>query len=110
LALPKENRIKNKKDIDGIFKKGRTVKSSSLFIRFLDNKKDYSRVALIVPAKNVYLAVDRNKIKRMLYGELAKNRSLLKRGLDVIVVVNKKATRKDFKKLVGEFKEIMPEI
>lgn len=107
LALPKKNRLSKKKDIDRVFKNGRTVKRSFLFIRFLDSQKRYSRFTFLISAKYAPLAVDRNRIKRMLSEEVARTPSLLEQGLDVIVVMSKKVAREEFGRLVGELKELL---
>jgi len=106
MALPRKNRLTTKKDINHVFKRGRTVKGSFLFIKGLDNSRGYSRFAFIVPSKYVPLAVDRNKIKRILSGEVART-LLLGRGYDAVVVIYKKIERGRFKELAGELREIL---
>lgn len=107
MPLPKKNHLNKSKDINQVFKNGRTVRGNFLFIRFLDNQKSYSRFTFLISAKYVPLAVDRNKIKRMLSGEIARAPSLLEQGLDIIVIVSKKVTREEFGRLVGELKELL---
>jgi len=110
VALPRKNRISNKKEIDHIFKNGRTVKGSFLFIRFLNNQKGYSRFAFIAPSKHVPLAVDRSKIKRIFSGEIRKTPLLLKLGYDIIVVIHRKVERKQFGKLAEELRGVLLKI
>lgn len=107
MALPKKNRLTTKKEIDCVFKNGRTVRGSFLFVRFLKNQKRYSRFVFIIPAKSVSLAVDRNRIKRTLSGKITKTPALLARDNDVAVVVFKKVNRENFKNLAGELTELM---
>jgi len=102
VALPRKYRLSDKKDIDRVFKSGRTVKGSFLFIKLLDNKKGYSRGVFIVSSKYIPLAVDRNKIRRILSGEIAKT-LLHGFGYDTIVVIYKKIER-------GRFKELREEV
>lgn len=109
MPLTKKYRIAGKKEIDRIFKNGRTVKGSFLFIRVLKNQKDYSRFAFIVPIKHVPLAANRNKIRRMLSGEVAKLH-LLERGHDIIAVVYKKSEKSQFKYLVNELSSLLLKI
>ena len=101
MALSKKNRLTTKKDIDRVFKRGRTVKGSFLFVKRLDNPRGYSRFAFIVSSKYAPLAVDRNKIKRILSGEVAKT-LLSESGYDTIVVIYKKIERGRFKELGEE--------
>ena len=105
MALPKKNRLSLKRDVDNVFKRGRTVKGSFLFIRFLGGwEGKYSRFAFIIPSKHVPLAVDRNKIKRMFSEEVKKVPLLVKWGYDIIVVVHKKIGRERFKELGEELR------
>jgi len=109
MALPRKNRLTTKKYIDKVFKNGRTVKSSFLFIKWLDNPRGYSRVAFIVPLKYVPLAVDRNKIKRILSREVVKI-LLPGRGYDTIVVIYKKIERERFEGLREGLRETLLKI
>lgn len=107
MALPKKNRIVGKKEIEHIFKNGKTIRSSFLFIRFLNNQRGYSRFTFVVPAKYTPLAVDRNKIKRIFSGEVTKTSFLLGRDYDVIVVISRKITREKFKDLTKELRGVL---
>ena len=109
MPLPNKYRITGKNEIDGIFKNGRTVKGVFLFIRILKNQKEYSRFAFIIPIKHIPLAVDRNKIRRMFSGEVAKLR-LPQLGYDIIAVVYKKAEKSRFKELVIELNALLLKI
>jgi len=109
MALPRKNRLTTKKDIDNVFKRGRTVKGSFLFTKGFNNQRGYSRFAFIVPSKYVSLAVDRNKIKRILSEEIVKT-LLLGSGYDTIVVIYKKIERGRFKELREELKETLLKI
>ena len=106
MALPRKYRLSKKKDIDYVFKKGRTVRDSSLFIKFIDNRIGYPRFVFIVPSKCVSLAVDRNKIKRIFSEETIKL-PLPERGYDIAVVVYKKIVRSRFRELSVELREVM---
>ena len=106
LALSRTNRLTTKKDIDYIFKNGRTVRGSFLFIRVLKNQKEYSRFAFVIPIKYVPLAVDRNRIKRALSEEIRKL-ILLEHGYDMIVVIHGKVERNQLREVVGELVNIL---
>jgi len=106
VALPKKNRLTSKKDIDHVFKKGRTVKGNFLFIKRLDNQRGYSRFAFIIPSKHVPLAADRNKIRRIFSEEITKT-FLLGPDQDTIVVICKTIERRRFKELAEEIKKLL---
>jgi len=64
--LPQENRIQKKKDIEKIFKRGRTFKEASLILKTTKNSLGVSRFGFIVSQKVSKKANVRNKIKRRL--------------------------------------------
>lgn len=94
--LNKQNRLKKKKEIENVFKGGRSFYSKDLGIRFKKNNLEDSRFCLVVSAKVSKKAVIRNKIKRraryILRGDLEK----IKKGFDIVVVINKQALLNDF--------------
>ena len=64
--LPKEHRLKKKQDIDKIFIKGESLKSSLLICRFLENGLSYDRPCFTIAKKIKLNAVTRNRLKRKL--------------------------------------------
>ncbi|OGZ75976.1 MAG: ribonuclease P protein component [Candidatus Staskawiczbacteria bacterium RIFCSPLOWO2_12_FULL_37_15] len=110
MALPKKNRLTSKKEIDHIFKNGRTVKGSFLFIKLLDNPRGYSRFAFIVPSKYAPLAVDRNRTKRALSEEVRRTPILSGKSHDVIVSVFKKITKSELDSLTRELRELLSKV
>ncbi|OGN06439.1 MAG: ribonuclease P protein component [Candidatus Yanofskybacteria bacterium RIFCSPHIGHO2_01_FULL_48_25b] len=66
MALPIPNRLKDKKDFDAVFKKGKTVSGSFLFLKYLQNGKARPRFGFVVPLKVAPSAVGRNRIRRIL--------------------------------------------
>ena len=64
--------LKGNKNIELLFNSGKRVSSSFLHCIYLLNKED-SRFVVSVPKKNFPLAVDRNKIKRILREALRKH-------------------------------------
>ena len=107
MALSRKYRIKNKKEIDRVFKSGRTVRGIFLFIRFADSPRAHSRFALIVPSKHISLAVDRNRIKRALSEEIVRIPGLLGKNLDMVISVSRKITRSELKNLAKELRELI---
>ena len=64
--------LKGNKSIEVLFDSGKRVSSSFLHCIYLLNKGD-SRFVVSVPKKNFSLAVDRNKLKRILREVVRKN-------------------------------------
>jgi len=92
--LPKKNRIQKKKDIEKIFKKGRTFKESSLVLKTMRNNLGESRFGFIVSQKVSKRANVRNKIKRRLREIVRLNP--LKTGTDNLLIALPGMEKNDF--------------
>lgn len=86
--LPKENRLKNKKDFENLFKNGKGVKDGFLHIRFLKNNLEYSRFGFVAGIKFSKKAVDRNRIKRLLREAVKEKLKYFKKGVDIAIVAS----------------------
>jgi len=90
MSLPVPNRLKKKKDFDEVFKKGKAVNGSFLFIKTLAQVKGPARFGFVVAAKYAPSAVLRNRVRRLLsaaiWPKLLPNMS----ACDTVVVVTKK--------------------
>ena len=90
MALPSKNRLKNKKDFDAVFKKGKALNGTFLFMKSLLSDRGYPRFGFIVAARFASKAVLRNKVRRLLadviWPELLPNMP----SCDTVVVVTKK--------------------
>lgn len=62
--LPDKNRIKKKKDIEKIFKKGKALKENFLLLKTIKNDFDFCRFGFVVSQKISKKANIRNKVKR----------------------------------------------
>ena len=95
--LEQKNRIKKKKDIENIFKKGKTFKQDSLILKILKNDLSFSRFGFIVPKKVSKKAVVRNKIKRRIR-EIVRSMMIkeLKTNNDCLIIGLKGIEEKDF--------------
>lgn len=95
MALPKKNRIVSRIDFNEIYRRGKAVKGSFLFIRTKNNILNFTRFGFIISKKIVQKAVDRNKIKRALSLEASKFiKSKKTVNYDIVVVITKKAEKK----------------
>ena len=90
MALPIKNRLKNKKDFDAVFKKGKALNGIFLFIKSLPSSLGYPRFGFIVAAKFAPKAVLRNKIRRLLADVVWPAHLLNMPACDTVVVVTKK--------------------
>ena len=91
MALPRKNRIVKRTDFDELFKQGRAVRGSFLFIRALLSQKKFSRFVFLVSSKIVPGAVDRNRTRRI-FSKIAQDfiKNNPAKNLDILVVLSKK--------------------
>ena len=97
--LPQANRLRNTKDIEMVFKKGRGVKEGFLFLKFLENNLKVSRFAFIVSRKTARKAVQRNKIKRTLRDIIHKNLLQINIGFDFVIIAQGVAVSASFEEI-----------
>ncbi|OGN00071.1 MAG: ribonuclease P protein component [Candidatus Yanofskybacteria bacterium RIFCSPHIGHO2_01_FULL_41_27] len=90
MALNTKNRIKKKKEFDGVFKNGKTVNGSFLFIKFKKNNLKTSRFGFAVGLKVSKKAVERNRIRRLLSETVKIYLKQVKNNYDIIVVIKSK--------------------
>lgn len=102
--LPRENRLKKKKDFERVFRKGKGVKGNFLVLKILEKKenKEEPRFGFIVSQKVSKKATLRNKIKRRLREAVRKNLKFLKKGIDGIFIALPGIKDKDFQKIKEE--------
>ena len=94
--LPKINRLKNKKDIERIFKDGKGFKEDFLILKVVKNNSKNSRFAFVVSQKISKKATLRNKIRRRL-NELARTKIKgFKKGMDLTLIALPGLEEKDF--------------
>ncbi len=91
--LPKENRLKNTKDIERVFNNGKGFREGFLFLKLTNNNLSASRFAFIISKKSVGKATHRNKIKRILRNVVQQESPRITTGFDAVVVVQKVADR-----------------
>ncbi|OGN05238.1 MAG: ribonuclease P protein component [Candidatus Yanofskybacteria bacterium RIFCSPHIGHO2_01_FULL_44_22] len=87
MALNTKNRVKNKKEFDEVFKRGKTVSGSFLFVRFIKSMGEFPRFGFIISSKISKKAVIRNRIKRLLSETSRLNLEKIRGVFDVITVL-----------------------
>ena len=91
-----ENRLKREKDVELVFKKGKSVFDSACGVKFKENGQENTRFAIVVGTKVHKSAVQRNKVKRQ-YREIVKNYlPEFKIGYDVVLLTSEPALELDF--------------
>lgn len=97
--LPRENRLKKDKDLQYVYKRGRSFFTKDLGIKYVKNQFNVSRFAFIVSTKLDKRAVRRNRLKRQM-SEIFRNRLKdIKKGFDLVVIARNIELSCDFKGL-----------
>ncbi len=97
--LPKENRLKKKKDFENVFKKGKGFKEKFLFLKIRKNELNVNRFGFAVSLKVSKKAVVRNKLKRQLREIVKAKLPQVKPGIDGIIVVLPGLEDKNFQQI-----------
>jgi len=100
--LPKKNRLQKKKDIDDVFRKGETRKSSLFIVKIKNNSFKDWRFCFIVSQKVSKKASIRNRIRRRLRGFVSNNLKALapaKTGKDILIIVRPGAEKESLQEI-----------
>lgn len=103
MTLPKRSRLAKKRDIDKVFKEGKTVRGSFFFMRALKNSLGKGRIVITVSKSVTQRAVDRNRTRRVLSNVLAYSVKTL--PMDVVVVVTGSILEKEYEEIKAEIDE-----
>jgi ribonuclease P protein component len=94
--LSKKNRLKRKKDIEGVFKRGKGFKEDFLILKVAKNNFKNSRFALVVSQKISKKATLRNKIRRKMSETVRLKIKRVKKGMDLVLIATPGLEEKDF--------------
>ncbi len=84
--LPKNHRLRLKKDFDKLFKGGKFIAQGFLTLGYIKNKLNISRLAVIVGKKVSKKAVVRNSVKRKTVEIIRLNLSGIRSGFDLVFI------------------------
>lgn len=104
--LPKENRLKKKKDFDAVFKQGEGSKEDFLYLKIKKNNLETSRFGFVVSKKFSKKATERNKIKRRLSELVGLKMPTLKKGIDGVIVIMPGLKKSGFRELEESINEL----
>ena len=94
--LPQDSRLQNEKDIERVYKKGKSFKEDFLVLKVVKNSLAKSRFAFIVSQKVSKKAVARNKVKRRLRETIKKQTKIITPGFDNLVIARSEAVERNF--------------
>jgi len=92
--LPFKNRLVKRKDFETIQKKGTFFSQGNIAIKFIENGTRETRIGFSVGLKYSKLAVARKQATRMLREMFRSKIRQIKKGLDIDVIIRKKAGEK----------------
>jgi len=101
-AFRPQERIRKKKDFLHLYKKGKRFRGKSFVLVYLSNELGYSRLA-VVASKKLGNAVKRNKIKRRFRTLYRRNKTLLKKSLDLIIIPHREINETHWQSLEKDF-------
>jgi ribonuclease P protein component len=97
--LPKNNRLRQKKDIDNVFKKGKGLKEDFLILKTVKNGLGKARFGFIVSQKISKKSTLRNKIKRKLREAVRLKFKTINAGTDNLFIAVPGIEKKDFREI-----------
>lgn len=100
--LPKEQRLRTKKDFDVLWKRGRAVYGRALGIRFAPNNGIESRFGVIAGLKVSKRATKRNLVRRRVREALRREFAPNLSGQDVAVIIQPGALTFSYQDIVSE--------
>jgi ribonuclease P protein component len=83
----KRERILKTGDFRIVYKKGRSVKSGPFVLCYLASSRPYSRLGFSIASRNVKLAVQRNRLRRIFREAYRRNKDLIRKPHDLVIVV-----------------------
>lgn len=103
------NRIKANDEFAVTVKKGRTLRSDSYLIHFLNNDKNICRVGISV-SKKLGNAVTRNRIKRQIRAMCDSLLNYEIHAIDIVIIVKEGFLNKEFSNNRDELEKLFKEI
>jgi ribonuclease P protein component len=97
--LPNENRLRKEKEVELVFKTGRSVFDLVCGFKFLRNNLSVSRFAILVGTKVSKSAVKRNRVRRQIREIIRLNLPKIKSGFDFLFIVRPEAKDKKYQDL-----------
>jgi ribonuclease P protein component len=97
--LPQENRLRKGKEVEEVFKTGKSVFDPVCGFKYQKNNLDKSRFVIMVGTKIFKSAVKRNRLKRQISEILRLNKEKIKIGYDFTFIVRPDALRVNYQEI-----------
>lgn len=105
--LTKQYRLQKSKDIEMVFKRGKTLDNKLLFLKLRKNDLGNSRFGFAIGTKISKKAVIRNRLKRQLREIVRKNLSDVKPGFDVIIIAKPEIINKNYQEIKNDLERLL---
>lgn len=96
LMFKRANRLTKNKEIEKVFKQGKSYYTDILGLKVIPNHTDQSRITVIVNTKVSKKAVERNRVKRQVRAIMIAELAHFKPGYDMIVICLPQIINQDF--------------
>lgn len=103
-SLRPSERIRKRTEFAELYKKGRRIRGRYFHLVYLPNELGFSRLGVVV-SKKIGKAAVRNRIKRWFREAFRRNKALLLRPVDLVLIAQKDILELDWKALVEEYQE-----
>jgi len=97
--LPRKYKLKKDNDFKKVFNKGKHYQKDFIKIKFLKNDLEINRFGLVIGLKISKKAVQRNKIKRQLEEVIQSELEQMKKGVDIIILVQPEIIEKEYQEI-----------
>ncbi len=78
--------IRHASEFDIVFKQGKRLTEACFVFHYVKTERDYPRLGMVVSKKNCALAVNRNRIKRVIREQFRLNQQAFS-GIDLVVAL-----------------------
>ena len=105
--LPKENRLKKKKEFETVFKNGKTLRGKNIIARYFKSEDGKTKIGFIVSKKVSKKAVERNKVKRRLRESLRENKEKIDKGVSIIIIALASSKEVPYSEINNDIKSVL---
>ena len=88
-TFAKKERLVKTKDFARVYKSGSSFTDGPFVLKTLSNTLNFNRIGFSIGARNIKSAVKRNRIRRLFRETFRKNKSVLKKGFDMVLIVRR---------------------
>jgi ribonuclease P protein component len=92
-AFPKKERLVKTKGFGKVYRHGRSFRADFIILKLLPNALPVNRLGFSISSKSIKSACRRNRIRRLFREAHRKNKAVVKKGFDMVLVVRRDAAK-----------------